>query len=192
MNLDANRQNAPEITRLLVRWADGESGAAEALLPLIYDQLRVLARRVSGGAESAAALQPTELVAEAWLRLDQAELGPMHRAHFLALAARVMRQVLVDHARRRGAGKRGGGAVHVTLSGIANAAEPEALDMLTLDEGLDRLARVHPRAAEAIELHYFGGLTGQESAERLAVTARTVERDLRFGRAWLKNWLDAA
>jgi RNA polymerase sigma factor (TIGR02999 family) len=136
-------------------------------------------------------LQPTELVAEAWLKLDHADLEPMHRRHFIALSARIMRQVLVDHARRRQADKRGGGWLHVTLSRLEHDPDVGAFDLLALDDAMDRLAERHSRAANVIELHYFGGMTADESAAHLNVTPRTIERDLRFGRAWLKDHLDA-
>jgi len=180
-----------DITRLLVRWADGEAAAGEALLPLVYDRLHALARTLARRSDSAVELQPTELVAEAWLKLDHADLGAMHRRHFIALSARIMRQVLVDHARRRQADKRGGGWLHVTLSRLDSDPAAGAFELLALDDAMNRLAERHARAANAIELHYFGGMTAAESAAHLNVTPRTIERDLRFGRAWLKDHLDA-
>jgi RNA polymerase sigma factor (TIGR02999 family) len=179
-----------EITRWLRRWSDGETGAADSLLPLVYQHLHLLARRLVRQPASPVELQPTELIAEAWLKLDRGELDATHRQHFFALSARVMRQVLVDHARKRLADKRGGGWHSVTLSSAGPSPDKSPVDVLALDQGLSRLAEIHPRAAQAVELHYFGGLTDAESAEQLGVTRRTVERDLRFGRAWLKDHLD--
>ena len=187
-------QTGAEITRWLQRWSDGETGAADSLLPLVYEHLHLLARRLVRQPASSVELQPTELIAEAWMKLDRgqvgAELGATHRQHFFALSARVMRQVLVDHARKRLADKRGGGWRAVTLSSAGPSPEKSPVDVLALDQGLSGLAEVHPRAARAVELHYFGGLTDAESAAQLGVTQRTVERDLRFGRAWLKDHLD--
>lgn len=186
------RETDSRITRLLIDWAGGDEMAGDALLRLVYDRLHQMARNAARGADSVAELQPTELVAEAWLKLDSSRLGHMHRQHFLALSARVMRQVLVDHARRALTEKRGGGWLHVTLSKAGADPTATPFEVLALDEGMTRLAEIHPRAASGIELHYFGGLTAAESAAHLQVTQRTVERDLRFGRAWLKEHLDAA
>ncbi len=181
-----------DITRLLLRWRDGDQAAADALMPLVYRELLALARHLLRRPATAGELQPTELVSEVWLRLNRAELGAEHRRHFMALSARVMRQILVDQARRRGADKRGGDWLRVTMPKLNVHQEGvEAADLLALDEGLSQLADAHPRAARATELHYFGGLTGRELAEQLTVTERTVERDLRFGRAWLRDHLRA-
>ncbi|NKI34180.1 sigma-70 family RNA polymerase sigma factor [Wenzhouxiangella sp. XN79A] len=184
-NVDASRQ---EITRLLEQWGRGDRAAGNALLPLVYDQLHRLAKRLTG-VPAATGLQPTELIAEAWLKLDRGALDAAHRRHFFALSARVMRQVLVDQARRRAAAKRGGDWQQVTLHtrDLAGGAEP--VDLLALDEGLEALARLNPRAAEAVDLHYFGDLDSGEIAEHLQVSERTVQRDLRVGRAWLKQRL---
>lgn len=179
-----------DITRLLQQWRNGNAAAADALMPLVYRELHTLARRLLRHRVGAPPLQATELIGEVWLRLDQAELGAEHRRHFMALSARVMRQILVDHARRRHADKRGGGWLQLTLS-HAGASDPmrDPLELLALDEALTRLATLYPRAAHAVELHYFAGLTTAELAQQLEVTTRTVERDLRFSRAWLKDQL---
>ena len=177
-----------QITRLLEKWGRGDRAAANALLPMVYDQLHRLAKRLTG-VPAGTGLQPTELIAEAWLKLDRGDLDAAHRRHFFALSARVMRQVLVDQARRRAAAKRGGDWQQVTLHTRDLAAGGEPVDLLALDEGLDALARLNPRAAEAVDLHYFGDLDSVEIAEHLDVSERTVQRDLRVGRAWLKQRL---
>lgn len=179
---------SPEITRLLGRWIAGEHQAADALLRLLYQQLHVLAERLLRKSGGAAELQATELIAEAWLRLDQGQLKPDDRRHFMALAARVMRQVLIDQARRRLADKRGGGWMRITLTQDGSGPD-DPLQLLQLDHGLTQLGDVHPRAGRAIEMQYFGGMSTAETAAVLQVTERTVERDLRFGRAWLKDHL---
>ena len=177
-----------EITRLLEQWGRGDRAAGHALLPMVYDQLHRLAKRLTG-VPAATGLQPTELIAEAWLKLDRGDLDAAHRRHFFALSARVMRQVLVDQARRRAAARRGGDWQQVTLHTRDLAGGGEPVDLLALDEGLEALARLNPRAAEAVDLHYFGDLESSEIAEHLQVSKRTVQRELRVGRAWLKQRL---
>ncbi len=164
-------QTSPEITRLLLRWDSGDGAARERLMALVYEQLHLLARRLAPDRGGALDLQPTELVAEAWLRLDRGGLNAAHRRHFLALAARVMRQVLVDHARRLLAEKRGGGWIPVTLSQAGAAPAGDPLDLVQFDDGLTLLGRLHPRAGRVIEMHYFGGVTEAEIAAELAVSA---------------------
>lgn len=188
---DSSNADAPdrEITRLLKQWGQGDQEASHALLPRVYDQLHRMARRLTGSPARGTALQPTELIAEAWLKLDQADLGTEHRRHFFALSARVMRQVLVDHARRRAAAKRGGDWQQVTLHTRDLVDRGESVDLLALDEGLQALARLNPRAAECIDLHYFADLDSTGIAAHLGVSERTVQRDLRVGRAWLKQRL---
>lgn len=176
-----------ETTRLLAELADGDRAAAERLLPLVYDELRSLAARCMRGQPADHTWQPTALVHEAFLRLSGAE-PCANRHHFLALAAKAMRQLLVDHARRRSADKRGGGRQRVTLAGIGEKTTP-AVDALALDEALRQLARLHPRQAQIIELRFFGGLTIAETARALELGTTTVEDDFVMARAWLAREL---
>jgi RNA polymerase sigma factor (TIGR02999 family) len=176
------------ITRLLLEWRDGDSRALEELVPLVYDELRRLARLQMRNQAAGHTLQPTALVHEAYARLVDLKLDWQDRTHFLSMAARTMRRVLVDHARAKHAAKRGAGAVQVTLRDFHATADP-TFDLLALDEALESLGRDHERAAKAIELQYFGGLTRREIAEALEISDSTAERDLRFARSWLKREL---
>ena len=180
-----------DVTVLLHRLRVGDAAAFERLLPLVYDELRVAARRALAREQPGHTLHATELVHEAYFKLvgpsgaGAAAVGWEDRAHFFAVASRAMRQVLVEHARRRLAGKRGGGAVHVTL-GPADAAEPTGDEaLLALDEALERLGAVQPRLRQLVEHRYFAGLSERETAAVLGVGERTVQRDWARARAWL-------
>lgn len=191
-----------DFSEKLARARQGDERAAAALFPLVYDQLRRLAggyfRNQSGGHT----LQPTALVHEAFLRLCQREADSVNdRAHFVAVAATAMRQILIDHARRSNAGKRGGGQQRVTLEldravqeGAKDpigdrGAEALAIDVLALDAALTRLAALSPRQARIVELQFFGGLTVDEVAEALGVSKSLVEKDWRRARAWIRSAL---
>lgn len=164
----------------------GRPDDAEELLGLLYDDLRDIARRALSRERANHTLQPTALVHEAWMRVDQGPSAPWEsRAHFLGIAARVMRQVLVDHARRRGALKRGGHFEPVTLEGMPGEADTAPVDVLALDDALARLAAHDARKARVVELRLFAGMTMDEVAEALAVSKRTAEGDWAFARAWL-------
>ena len=188
-------------TALLVRLADGDRDASEELYSLVYDELRVLAQGLMRGQPERHTLQATALVHEAWLRLDGGARGGLafeHRRQFYALAAKVMRSVLVDHARSRGAAKRGGGRALSGLDGheqdpaagaSADPAERMA-DVLALHEALERLAAVDERLARVVELRYFGGLSNAETGHVLGIAERTVEDDARLARAWLRAELE--
>jgi RNA polymerase sigma factor (TIGR02999 family) len=179
-----------EVTTLLQAWQGGDDAALERLLPLLYGQLHAIARRHLQAERPDHTLQPTALVHEAYLRLVGLDAPFEHRVHFLAVAARTMRNVLVDHARARLRQKRGGGAVQVTLQeGMAAAAAEPVVELIALDDALTRLAEVHERKAKVVELHYFGGLTHLEVAAALDVSPGTVDRDLRMARAWLSREL---
>jgi RNA polymerase sigma factor (TIGR02999 family) len=181
-----------EVTRMLEQLRGGDPGAADRLLPLIYHDLRRAAGRALRREQPGHTLQATELVHEAYLRLAGGASGPWEsRSHFLAIAARAMRQVLVDHARRRHAAKRGGEWERITLgnAGLAGEASPD--DLLALDAALDRLGTLEPRLRSVVEFRYFGGLTERETAEVLGVTERTVQRDWVKARAWLHKELAA-
>jgi RNA polymerase sigma factor (TIGR02999 family) len=171
-----------------VRWAGGDRSALDALMPIVYGELRQIADAYLRRERSDHTLQPTALVHEAWLRLvrqDQKHFE--HRKQFYGLAAQVMRRILVDHARAAKADKRGGGARLTTLTdGVAEAGSP-VVDLLALDEALTSLGRVSPRQAQVIELRYFGGLNVDEIADVLNVSAATVSRDQRSAEAWLSH-----
>jgi len=177
----------PAITRLLLEWRGGSVRALDQLVPLVYDELRRLARRRLRGERDGHTWSATDLVHEAYARLVEADVEWKDRVHFFAVASRLMRRILVDHARAGAREKRGGGALRVTLDeGLAASAgggAPEAL--LALDAALHRLAEIDQRKAHAVELHYFGGLSYEETAEALGVSPATVDRELRMAKAWL-------
>ena len=178
---------AGQVTALLRAWRSGDQGAGDDLLPLVYGELRRRAARCLERERPDHTLQPTALVHEAYLRLvDQAQAGWQDRAHFFAIAARLMRQILVDHARRRHSAKRGGRAqpLAIELAGdLAAAGEPP--DLIALDDALTALAAFDPDGARLIELRFFGGLSLDETAEALGVSRPTVVRRWRAVRAWL-------
>jgi RNA polymerase sigma factor (TIGR02999 family) len=170
--------------------AAGEESAREDLATHLYSELRTLAERQLRRERSDHTLQATALVHEAFLRLvDTAVLDVQGRAHFFAIAARVMRNVLVDHARRRGAQKRGGDRLRVTLDEVLAGHEDRGLDVLALNESLERLAALDGRKARVVELRFFGGLTAKETAAVLQLSPKTVEADWYMARAWLRNEL---
>jgi RNA polymerase sigma factor (TIGR02999 family) len=180
-----------EITQLLGRASAGDAAAANQLLPLVYAQLKELARRQLSGEKDSPSLATTALVHDAYLSLvGDAELPWRDRCHFFAYAARAMRSILIDHARRRLRTKRGGGAEHVELQ-VQDIEQPDdCLDLLALDEALQRLADTHPRLVEVVELRFFAGLSVQEVAAGLGLTERTVERDWRKARAFIYDCMD--
>ena len=179
-----------EISQLLLNWSDGDTSARERLLPLVYDELRRLARHYLSHERGNHTLQPTALVHEAYLRMvDQHAVTWQNRAQFFGLAARLMRNILVDHARRHQAEKRGGGDYALSLSEAEQLTSQPEVNMLALDEALTNLATSAPQHARVVELRYFGGLTIEETANVLGVSHATVERDWAFARAWLKKEL---
>lgn len=179
-----------DVTDLLVAWRDGDEAALERLSPLLYTELRRLAGAYMAREAPGHTLQATALVNEAFVRLVDADVDYRDRRHFFALAARMMRRILVDHARSRERDKRGGGVLalsydeelHVPAGGEGNTAS-----VLELDEALSRLAEIDTRMVEAVELIFFGGLTYEEAAEVLGVSRSTLFEDVRFARAWLKR-----
>jgi len=173
-----------DVSRLLLAWQAGDEASLERLLPLVYAELREIAHRQLRHEPNAITLQPTALVHEAYLRLVGADLTWAGRTHFLAVAARTMRRVLVDQARRRHADRRGGGAVQVTMPSLA-APQADPIDLLAIDDALVRLAAQDERKARIVELRHFAGLTLEEIAEVLAVSIATVHRELRFASSWL-------
>lgn len=182
--------HSAEVVRLLDEWRHGDQDAYERLIPLVYGELHRLAGAQLRREMPGHSLQPTMLVHEAYLRLAGAEVAWQNRTHFLSVAARVMRRLLVERARARRAEKRGGDAVRVTLSDAAVAAD--AVDVLDLDRALERLQRFDARQAEVVELSYFGGLTYPEIASLVGISEATVDRDLRHARAWLRRELAGA
>ncbi|MCC7003787.1 MAG: sigma-70 family RNA polymerase sigma factor [Gemmatimonadaceae bacterium] len=175
------------VSQLLIDWRSGDREALDRLIPLVHAELHRMAAECLRGERPGHTLQPTALVNEAYLRLIGANVAWQDRAHFFAVAATTMRRVLVDHARAHGRLKRAGRPVSLEDSIII--APGRADDFLIVDDALDRLTAQDARAARVIELHYFGGLTYEETAEALGISAATVDRDLRFARAWLHREL---
>ncbi len=184
--------SAPSPTVLLRLWRDGDGGALERLIPLVYDELSRVARGAMGGERRDHTLQTRALVHEAYLRLIDAEIDWRDRAHFFAVAARTMRRVLTDHARRRVRQKRGGDQVRVDVTEIASPDSGRGIDIVALDDALVRLEAQDARRARVVELHYYGGLDYEEAAEALGISKATVDRDLRLAKAWLRRELQAA
>jgi RNA polymerase sigma factor (TIGR02999 family) len=179
------------VTELLRAWGDGDDGALERLTPLVEAELRRLARGYMRRERDGHTLQTTALVNEAFLRLtDARSVRWQDRAHFLGISARLMRRVLVDHARSRGYRKRGGGAQRVTLDEGLVASPRPSVDVVALDRALEALAAVDTRKARMIELRFFGGLSVEETAEVLQVSPDTVKRDWRLAKLWLLRELD--
>lgn len=174
-----------EVSQLLIAWRDGDQAALARLAPLVYDELHALAQRHLRGERPDHTLQTTALIHEAYLRLCGADVAWEGRVHFLAVAAQVMRRILVDHARGRARTKRGGGDAPITLDDGLVASPDRPDDLLALDEALRRLSTLDERKGRAVELHYFGGLTYDETAAALGVSAATVDRELRTAKAWL-------
>lgn len=174
-----------EVTQLLARLRAGDADARERLFPLVYEELRRIARRALRRERADHTMRPTELVHEAYLKLGAAQGPWQDRAHFLGVAARAMRQILVDHARRRMAGKRGGGRAPTTLEDVGSDEGLPPEELLALDSALDRLEQRDPRMRALVEYRFFGGLSDREIAELLQVSERTVNRDWAKARAWL-------
>ena len=176
-------------TLLLRAWRGGERDALERLLPLIYDELASMARSALRSERAGHTLQTSGLVHEAYLRLVDADVSWQDKAHFLAVAARTMRRVLVDHARARRRHKRGGDAVRVDLDDVAVPVHGPSIDILALNDVLEKLAAFDERKSAIVELHFFGGMSYEETAEAVGVSPATVDRELRFAKAWLRHAL---
>ena len=175
-----------DITGLLMAWGDGEKAALDRLMPLVYQELRRLARRQMRRERQGDTLQTTALVNEAYLRLvDYERVQARDRNHFLAIAAQAMRRILIERARSRGSDKRGRNQQKVSIEEVADLADERAADLLALDDALHAFATIDPRKAQLVELRYFGGLTIEETADVLGVSTPTVERDWRTARIWL-------
>ncbi len=186
--MDSGSQN--EVTMLLVKWKGGDNAALDALMPMVESELRRLAGGYMRNERPGHTLQPTALVNEAWMRMAQ-QNQPQYegRSHFVAIAAHYMRQILVEHARRKNAGKRGAGAHAVAIDDAQLFAPERSGDLVALDDGLKELARLDERQARIVEMHFFGGLTYEEIAEFLNIGRSTVIRDLRMAQVWLKNFM---
>lgn len=180
------------VTNLLQRWSAGDREAAEEALPLVYDDLRRIAARELRRGRQGHTLQATAIVHEVYLRLSGHEgIRLSSRTHFFALAAQLIRRILVDYARRRNRLKRGGKAEKVTLTETAGLVEPRGPDLLAIDEALEKLEAIDVRKAAIVEMRFFAGLTIEETAEQLGISAETVGREWRRARAWLCNELES-
>ena len=183
-------QPGAPVTELLQAWQQGDAGAAERLFPLVYDELRRVARARLRRERPGHTLQPTALVHEAYLRLIRpGEATPQNRAQLFAMAGRLMREILVDHARRVAARKRGGAVTRVSLDESVAAPEIAIVEVLALDEALNELSARDVRLCQVVELRFFAGLSIDEAAEALHVSTATVERDWTVARAWLHQRL---
>jgi RNA polymerase sigma factor (TIGR02999 family) len=180
------------VTALLVAWSKGDERALEELTPLVYDELRRLARSYMRQERSGHTLQSTALVHEAFLRLIDQRVQWNSRAHFFGIAAQLMRRILVDHAKAQSAAKRGAGALRIELDeGLATTPHRD-VNLLALDEALERLTKVDPQRSRIVELRFFGGLSNEESAEVLGVSPATIQRQWTGARAWLFHELSSA
>lgn len=176
-----------EVTQLLRQWKEGDDRAFDELLPMVYEELKRIASRQLRGESSGHTLHTTALVHEAYVKLAGADVQWENSGHFMRIAARAMRRVLVDHARRRKSQKRGAGAIAIGLDTLEDVLPDDVRpdDLLDLDEALERLLALEERKGRIVELHYFGGLSYEEVAEALEISPATVHRDLRMARAWL-------
>jgi RNA polymerase sigma factor (TIGR02999 family) len=181
MNADAT-----DVTQLLLAWNSGDAGALDRLMPLVYQELRRVARRHMAAENAAHTLQATALVNDVYIRLvDQKQVNWKNRAHFFGAAAQIIRRILVDHARTRHRLKRGGDALKVTLTDTLSDPSGLDFDLVALDHALSRLARLDPQQERIIELRFFAGLSIEETAEALNISPATVKRDWTTARAWL-------
>lgn len=185
--------NQAEVTEILREWSDGNRNAPDRLMPLVYDELKRLARQRMAGERDANTLQPTALVHEAFVRLvDQTRVSWQNRAHFFGVAASMMRRVLIDHARAHATDKRGGAAVRLSLDDVQAPLAQRASDLVALDEALARLAEMDERKSRIVEMRFFGGLTEEEIATVLDLSRRTVLREWKTARLWLYRELSRA
>jgi len=175
-----------EITRLLINWSKGDKSALDDLIPLVYPELRRLARMHMRRENSAHTLQTSAVINEAYLRLvNQQDVKWQDRAHFFAFAAQIMRHILVDHARRHRRNKRRGGTEHVPLDEATVVCDERASELIALDDTLNRLAEIDPRKSQVVELRFFAGLTVEETAEVMKLAPITIMREWRAAKAWL-------
>lgn len=182
--------SSPSITQLLSAWQSGDQAALDKLAPAVYAELYRLAQHYMRGEATGHTLQATALVNEAYIRLVGTQQPWQSRAHFLGVAAQMMRRILVDHARARSSHKRGSNRTHVNIDDVSLITQDEA-EVIELDEALKKLAKFDERKSKLIELRFFGGLTYEEAAEVLAISTTTLDRELRMAKAWLKQELTA-
>ncbi len=174
------------VTQMLLAWGEGDEAAREALIPIVYEQLRRIARHHLRHERAEHTLQATALINEAYLRLVEQSVSWQNRNHFFGIAARLMRQVLVDHARSRQALKRGENPQQISLTAV-NDAQEQSADLLALNDALETLSAVDPQRSRIVELRFFGGLTIEETAQVMGVSTPTVQRGWRAARAWLQT-----
>jgi len=180
--------NQADVTQLLIKWGNGDKAALDELTPLVYAELRRLAKRYMARERQDHTLQTSALINEAYVRLiDQQSAEWKNRAHFFAVSATIMRHILVDHARKYQSDKRGTGAQKLPLDDAAVVNQQKAAELVALDEALNDLAAIDPRQIQIVELRFFAGLTVEETAEVLDVSPITVKRDWRTAKAWLRN-----
>jgi len=180
------------VTEILQSWSSGDRDAEARLFPLVYEELKLLARSYLRKERGEHTLQPTALVNEAYLRLiDQTRVDWQNRSHFYGIAAQIMRRILIDHARAHASGKRGGAAQKISLDDATISVNQDATDLLALDEALTRLAAIDPRKERVVELIYFAGLDQKEVAVVLEVAEKTVQRDWQMAKMWLLRELSA-
>ena len=187
----ADRDDSRNPTELLLAWSGGDQQAFDLLVPMVHEELRRLARGYMARERAGHTLQPSALVNEAYVRLIELKrMRWQNRAHFYAMSARVMRRILVDHARARDNKKRGGGLAKVSLHEALLVSVDQGQDLVALDAALSALEAEHPRKAEVVELRFFGGLSLEETAEALHISIDTVKRDWRFAKLWLLSQLN--
>jgi RNA polymerase sigma factor (TIGR02999 family) len=180
------------ISQLLLKWSSGDKAALDDLIPIVYDELRKLAAKYLRYRSGSNTLQATALVHEAYVRLaDQTTISMEHRAQFFGLAAKVMRDILVDHARKRLSAKRGGRQLQLSLSAADRFSSKPAIELIALDDALKQLAVTNPKHSKVVELRFFGGLTIEETAQVMDLSHATTERYWSFARAWLRSELAA-
>jgi RNA polymerase sigma factor (TIGR02999 family) len=178
------------ITQLLINWRDGDKAALDQLMPLVYEELRRLARGFMGRERNNHTLQTSALINEAFLKLvDQDETNWQNRAHFFAVSAQIMRHILIDHARSYGYEKRGAGAQRLGLDDVKVFSEGRAGELVALDDALTKLAAIDPRKSRLVELRFFGGLNIEETAEVMNLSPTTVQREWRAAKAWLQRFI---
>ncbi len=186
--------SAANVTQLLLDWRNGDQHALDALMPLVYDELRTIAKRYMSRERSGHTLQTGALINEAYLRLvDKQDVPWQNRTHFFAIAARIMRNLLVDHARAKQMAKRGGGALQISLNEALVGGDPEVtFDLLALDQALSRLSEIDERKCRIVELRFFGGLSAEETAGALGLSEITIKREWLKAKAWLFRELSGA
>ena len=182
-----------QVTLLLQEWSDGDLNALDKLMPLVHDELHRLAHQHMRRESAGHVLQTSALINEAYIRLvDQPQIRWQGRSHFFGIAARLMRHILVDEARKRNAAKRGGSFIQVPLDEVTAVVQEQAANVTALDDALQRLEKIDERQGKLVELRFFGGLSIEETAQVLGVSPGTVMRDWTFARAWLRNEMTAA